>query len=323
MVEPEGIARSKAIHRRTGRTFYYATRLLPERVRHPTYVLYGFFRVADEVVDSEAASRRSADEKRQRLERLHEEALGEREPSDPVLAAFLDLRERHGIPDAEVDAFVDAMLADIGKDRYETYEELEAYMRGSAAAVGVMMTHVMGADADDAVPHAVALGEAFQLTNFLRDVREDVVERDRVYLPAETLRRHGASVEQVRELSFDDDVAAAVAAELRRAERKYREGVAGIRYLPEDCRLAVLLAAVLYAEHHRLIRARGYDTVSATPSLGTARKVALVARTWIHWKRTRDPEAVFRRVSAVPDGERPDEPSPLDPDAIPTFGTGG
>jgi len=95
------------------------------------------------------------------------------------------------------------------------------------------------------------------MTNFIRDVREDVAERDRVYLPLETLRRHGVSEDQILNLEFDDDVAAAIREELVRTERLYEEGVAGIKYLPEDCQLAVLLAAVLYADHHRLIRDLG------------------------------------------------------------------
>lgn len=87
--------------------------------------------------------------------------------------------------------------------------------------------------------------------------------------------------------------------------------VAGIRYLPADCRFPVLLAAVLYADYHRAIRARDCDVLSAEPSLGTARKLSLLARTRWHWAWNSDPEAVFRRASAVPDpGEGHPGPTP-------------
>jgi phytoene synthase len=89
-------------------------------------------------------------------------------------------------------------------------------------------------------------------------------------------------------------------AELRRTERRYREGVDGIQYLPESCRFGVLLAAVLYAEHHRLIRNLGYDVLSTRPSLSTRRRIALLVRTWWHWRRTGDPRATFDAVSALP-----------------------
>jgi phytoene synthase len=300
------VARSKAIQRRTGRTFYFATRLLPERVREATYVLYAFFRIADEVVDDEDADDRPDEQQRARLESLREQALGEADPEDPVMDAFQELKAEYDIPDAEIDAFVDAMESDIDTSRYETYDQLETYMRGSASAVGAMMTAIMEPDeADAALPHAIALGKAFQMTNFMRDVREDVLDRDRIYLPAETLAAHDVSDRQVHDLEFDEGFAAAMAEELRRTERLYREGVAGIKYLPGDCQFAVLLAAVLYAEHHRLIRNRGYDVLSSEPDLSTARKVWLLARTRWHWTWNKDPEAVFRRVSAVPDGESP------------------
>ena len=303
MVTERQLSTSKTIHRRTGRTFYFATRLLPERVRHPTYVLYAFFRVADEVVDDAADV--PPDEQRAELERLRDQALGRTEPTDPVLAAFREVADERGIADEEITAFVDAMLTDVDKGRYADYAELEAYMDGSAAAVGRMMLAVMGSDDPDlARPHATALGEAFQLTNFLRDVREDVQDRDRIYLPQRTLERHGVTDEQVERLEFSESFAAAMRDELRRAEQLYHQGVAGIQYLPADCQFAVLLAAVLYAEHHRLIRARDYDVLSAEPQLGTTRKLLLAARTWWHWRRTSDPETVFRRVSAVGEGDQ-------------------
>ena len=317
MVERDQVRRSKAIQRRTGRTFHVATRLLPERVRHATYVLYAFFRIADEVVDDPDAEY-DPEEQAARLEDLRAQALGERDPDDPdpVLDAFRDLADRYGIPDREIDLFVDAMKADIRKARYHTYEELEEYMRGSAAAVGVMMTAVMEPDdRETAVDHAVALGEAFQMTNFVRDVREDVVDRDRVYLPGETLEEHGVDFETVESLQFEEGVAAAVAAELRRTERLYREGVAGIKYLPRDCQFAVLLAAVLYAEHHRLVRSSGYDVVNNRPSLSLPRKLWLLAKTGWLWLWNKDPEVVFRRVSAVPDSDR--HPSEHERGAVP------
>jgi phytoene synthase len=321
MVDSSQLAESKEIHRKTGRTFYYATRLLPERVRHATYVLYAFFRVADEVVD-DADTETSPAEQRRRLEAIREAALGGPADRDvlgetdaDVLAAFSELRERYDIPGREVDVFVEAMLTDIGKARYESYEELATYMRGSASAVGVMMTYVMEPeDVDAALPHAQRLGEAFQLTNFVRDVGEDIVERDRIYLPAETLRKYGVTEAQVEAREFNRAVQGAVERELRRAESLYREGVAGIKYLPRDCQLPVLTAAVLYADHHRLIRRVGGDTLTRTPELSAPRKVWLVAKTWAYWKWTKDPETVFAKVSAVPrSGDTHRSPEPGEP----------
>lgn len=302
MVTDRQLERSKAIQKRTGSTFHFATRLLPRRIRYPTYVLYAFFRKADEVVDG--ATDRPPAKQRERLERLREQALGREDADGPVLVAFQEVREERAIPAEEVEQFVDAMATDVEKRRYESYDELASYVRGSAAAVGVMMQSIMDVEKPDlARPHAVALGEAFQLTNFLRDVREDVRDLDRIYLPATTLDRHGVTEAEIRRCEPTDGFRAAMADELRRAEGKYREGVAGIEYLPDDCRFAILYAAVLYADHHRLIRARDYDVFTSPPSVGAARAAWLWAKTRWHWRRSRDPVTVFRAVSAVPYGE--------------------
>jgi phytoene synthase len=294
--------RGKTIHRETGQTFYYATRLLPERIREQTYVLYGFFRVADEVVDD--SSERPPESQRDQLERIRSAALGTAPAEEPVIEAFSEIREAEGIADGEVDEFIDAMCSDIDTNRYETYEDLERYMRGSAAAVGNMMTTIMDAEQPDkARPHAMALGEAFQLTNFIRDVREDIRELDRIYLPIETLDQYGVTVEQIEREEFTPEFRWAVRSELRRAEQLYREGVEGIEYLPEDCQFAVVLSAVLYADHHRLIRKQDYDVLTTRPELSTPRKLYLVAKTWWNWRRYNDPVTVFRRVSAVPADE--------------------
>jgi phytoene synthase len=305
MVGRTDVETSREIQRETGRTFHLATRVLPEWARHPTYVLYAFFRVADEVVDDPDPA--PPEEQRAELGRIRAAALGERDTDDPVLGAFNDLKERHDIPDREVNEFVDAMAMDVDASDFDSYDDLEAYLRGSSVAVAYMMLAVMDPDQKEtARPHAKALGEAFQLTNFLRDVREDVVDYDRIYLPVETLRDHGASTEQVRELRYDESFADAMRQEMARTEDLYREGVAGIQYLPEGCQFAVLLAATLYAEHHRHIRARGFDVLSERRELTRRRRLLVLARTWYHWKRTGDPEATFYAASPVseePDGE--------------------
>ena len=111
MVTPDQIASSKAIQRRTGRTFHLATRFLPARVRRATYVLYAFFRIADEVVDDPDPDPPAV--QRAELARIREAALGRRETDDPVLDAFSEIRRRHGIPDREVEEFLRAMERDV------------------------------------------------------------------------------------------------------------------------------------------------------------------------------------------------------------------
>ena len=312
-MDRDQLTTSKAIQRKTGVTFHLATRFFPNRIRHPTYVMYAFFRIADDVVDDPNPD--PPDVQQAELDRIREAALGNRETDEPVLQAFDELRQRYDIPDREIREFIHAMEQDIDWDveqgvdqddadlvraEFADVDEMVAYFRGSAVAVAYMMLAVMNPDDPElAKPHARALGEAFQLTNFLRDVREDVLEYQRVYLPSSTLDAHSVDVNEISQLEFSDRFADAMREELDRAEELYREGVAGIQHLPCDCQFPVLLAAVLYAEHHRRIEARGYDVLSERPSLTTARRLAVAARTLWHWKRSGDPEASFYRASAV------------------------
>jgi phytoene synthase len=292
------LAQSKRIHRRTGRTFYLATRLFPRRIRESTYVLYAFFRVADDVVDTTTPM--PAAEQRERLEYIRDAVLGRVETEEDVLLATRELLETHDIDDAEVESFIDAMIADIDHEPYETRAELDAYMRGSAVAVANMMLSVMAVENPErARPHAAALAEAFQLTNFLRDVREDIRDYDRVYLPGEVREAYGVTIDQLERGEADEGFRRALQVELARTEERYRTGVEGIRHLPEDTQFAVLVAAVLYADYHRAIVVQEYDVLAERPSLSTWRKLSLVARTRFYWALSGDPVAVFDRVASI------------------------
>lgn len=298
MVDRIQLERSKAIQRRTGPVFHFATRLFPERIRHGTYVLYAFFRLADDVVDDPNPP--SPDVQRATLEQIRQEALGSQETNNPVLSAFQDIREEYAIPDREVNEFISAMEQDISLNRYETYEDLDAYLRGSSVAVAYMMVYIMELEnPEKARLHAKALGEAFQLTNFLRDVREDVLEYGRIYLPRSTLEYHDVTEEQIERLEFTEGFATVMRTELEQTEELYQRGVDGISLLPDGSQFAVLLAAVLYADHHRLIREQGYDVLSNRPTLSLTRRVELLARTWWHWHQTNDPRLTFDTVSEL------------------------
>lgn len=305
MVTDDQLTVSKAIQRRTGRTFHIATRLLPKDIRQATYVLYAFFRIADQVVDDPdplPPAQQLAE-----LTHIREAALGNVSTDDAVLAAFAKVRERYDIPREEVSTFIAAMEADVSAEpddtvsvAFEDDEQRDEYLRGSAVAVGYMMLALMEPDDPEAArPHARALAEAFQLTNFLRDVREDLELYRRIYLPKTTLDRCNATVDDLLDRRSTPAIRQAIRYELERTEERYRMGVAGIKQLPQGCQFAVLLAAVFYSEYHRLIRKQRYEVLEARPAITLPRYLLLIARTAWHWYRTDDPETTFYRVSPV------------------------
>ena len=281
----ETLEAARAIHEETGPTFYAATRLLPERVRAPTVVLYAFFRRADEVVDGD--NEVSLAEQEAELDRLLATALGQETSAGPIAKAVADVRVEHAIPEDDLVAFVDSMKADLFREGYATFAELRDYMEGSAAAVGRMMARVMGVPDEPAVlARAAMLGEAFQMTNFLRDVREDL-----------------------REPPAARPVRAAIGYEAARTRMLYREGVLGLPELPADCQLPVTLAATLYAEHHRLLRDQRLDVIAERPTLSGLRRAWVAAKVRAAWAWETDPVWVFDRVAAIdmadPEPQRP------------------
>ena len=185
------------------------------------HALYGFVRGADELVDGAdrspdpAARRRALDHWQAELER----GMASGRSRHPVIAALVDAGRRHDLPLAELSVYMDSMRMDCGPVRLASRAELDNYMRGSAGAVGLIMAPLLGAPPE--LHSTVAeLGTAFQLTNFIRDVREDF-ELDRVYLPAEERARFGVTVDDIAHRRTTDGLRRLLAAEVTRARQMF------------------------------------------------------------------------------------------------------
>lgn len=258
----------RRIHAKHGKSYYFATRFFPKDLRLATYALYAFFRLPDEIVDNPTTK-----DVRGALEAFREEwrsGAG----LQPVLLAARDTFERFDIPFAYSEAFLDAMIQDTWKKRYATYEELEQYMYGSAAVVGLMMSHVIGFK-DDALEYAKKLGYAMQLTNFLRDIREDLEQRDRLYLPQDELARYGITEEDLRAHRMSAGMEAFMKFQIARADRLYEEANNGIRLLDRRGQYAVRAASDLYRAILRKIEQQNYNIFLKRASTSTLEKIRL------------------------------------------------
>lgn len=270
----------RRIHKRFGTTYYYSTLRFPDRIRWRVHGLYAFVRVPDEWVDNPDGL--SIAERRAKLEEwrtMMVRGLGGERPDHPAMRVFCDVVRDCGMPVEEAHCFLDAMAMDLEKDRYETYEDLRAYMRGSASAIGVMMCHAMGADLQaDTIGRAKALGEAMQLTNFLRDIAEDYRERRRIYLPEEDMRRFGVTEEDVAEGRMTDNFRRLMRFEIDRARELYAFSDPGICLLPAEGRKAVLLARLLYSQILDRIEAQNLDVFAGRARTTLAQKLVCAAR---------------------------------------------
>lgn len=265
----------RTINRRHGKTYYWSTTLLPRDRRRHVHALYAFCRHADDIVDDLGDA--PLNERAAALASYGQEfrsALAAGQSDHVVLAAVVDTVRQFGIEPSCFDRFLRSMTMDLTVSRYETYADLEDYMDGSAAVIGEMMLPVLGAADPVLRRSARALGVAFQLTNFLRDVGEDLL-RHRVYLPQEDLVRFGTDPAA---RSVTPEWRALMRFEIARTRRLYMIADEGIDRLPEPARRCMRAARLLYSEILAEVEARDYDVFAGRASVPASRKLSTVAR---------------------------------------------
>ena len=264
-----------------GKTYYLATWLLPPAKRPFVHALYGFARHVDDLVDDMSAPL-SAEDRAQRLHTWGQDFLADLEwgaTSDPVSRAVIDTIARWQLPPAYFADFLDAMAMDLTVTEYETYADLEKYMWGSSAVIGLQMLPILGRASRDVrwdvlEQHAIALGMAFQLTNFIRDVAEDL-RRGRVYLPQESLREFGVDRERLARGLVDESIRNLLAWEIERARGQYRAALPGVDLVHPTSRDCLRTAMTLYGEILDEIEERDYDVFTARVAVGNGRRLSV------------------------------------------------
>lgn len=299
--------RCRLLNARHGRTYFLATRLLPADRRPAVHALYGFARWADDIVDDTGTEATAAERAAAltRLDRLLRRALTGGGPTDePVVHALADTADRYAIEPAHFTDFMASMRADLTVTDYATYADLRAYMHGSAAVIGLQMLPVLGTVTARALaaPHAAALGVAFQLTNFLRDVGEDL-DRGRIYLPADLLAAHGVHRDLLlwsrRTGRHDPRLTAALRAFEDLTRAVYREAEPGLAMLDPVARPCIRTAYLLYRHILDAVADGGYAVLHRRAVVSRRRRAAVAA------------DGLVRVVSARLGARRPRTPAPV------------
>ncbi|OKH92468.1 phytoene/squalene synthase family protein [Streptomyces uncialis] len=277
--------RCRTLNARHGRTYFLATRLLPAARRPAVHALYGFARRADDIVDDLGATA-TPGERADALDALHQRLLaglrGAR-TGEPVVTALADTAARYAIDPGLFSDFMTSMRSDLTVTDYATYAELRRYMHGSAAVIGLQMLPVLGTVVPRATaePYAADLGVAFQLTNFLRDVGEDL-DRGRVYLPADLLAAHGVDRDLLgwsRTTGHRDPrITAALTDAEALTRRVYTAAAPGVELLDPVSRPCVRTAFVLYGEILDAIAADGYAVLHRRAVVSDRRRAAVALR---------------------------------------------
>ncbi|MFN8830416.1 MAG: phytoene/squalene synthase family protein [Labrys sp. (in: a-proteobacteria)] len=304
----------RALIRQGSRSFYAASLLLPMSVRMPACALYAFCRLSDDAVDAPDARRDAIEGLRDRLNR----AYAGTPRAFAADRAFADVVDRFDLPKALPLALLDGLAWDAEGRRCATRSDLFAYSARVAAAVGAMMTVLMGVRDAATLARACDLGVAMQLTNIARDIGEDA-RNGRLYLPLDWLDDVGLDPEAfLAEPRFDARVAALTRRLLDEAEMLYARSITGIAGLPFVCRPAIHAARLIYREIGEAVRANALDSVSQRAFVPDGRKIALVATalTQVQWGGRPSPEpalaetqflvdAVPAAAVAAPSGARP------------------
>lgn len=242
-----GLRKCKEITQRYGTSYFFATQFFPREVREGIYGVYAFARIPDEIVDDP-----NKGDKAETLAKLDEwraswrSAMQVGRSDDEVMNAIVHTFRKFNIPVDDGEAFLKSMFLDEEKTQYETYADLETYMYGSAAVIGLMVTRIVGYSTDAAFEYAKKLGYAFQVTNFLRDIREDYEELGRVYMPQDELQRFGLTNLDIAGRVCDQRFSDFMKFQIERNRQIYREALPGIPMLAWRGRLAVRIAYVLY-----------------------------------------------------------------------------
>jgi phytoene synthase len=271
----QSYARCRELNKRYGTTYYWSTKVLPRVKQHHVWALYGFCRYADDIVDDLGPA--PVEQRAAALAEFGDRFFADLErgrSDDPVLKAVVHTVRAFDIDPECFRRFLRSMTMDLTVTQYDTWDDLRHYMDGSAAVIGEMMLPILEPLQPEALQHARDLGDAFQLTNFLRDIDEDL-DRNRQYVPQEDLRRFGVDLtarqctpQFVQLMQF----------EIERCRELYRSADMGLAMLPPQSARCISAARVLYSRILDKIEEQHYDVFAKRARVSTAEKAAMVAK---------------------------------------------
>jgi len=269
----QSFAHCRAIAKKRARNFYYSFILLPPEKKNAMCAMYAFMRYCDDLSDEPGASRSAVDRWRDSLTA----ALAERPDSNVIWPAFLDSVERYSIPHEYFHEMIEGVAADLQPRTIATFDELYQYCYRVASVVGLTTVHIFGFTSPDALPLAEKCGIAFQLTNILRDVREDA-GLGRVYLPAEDLVRFGVSVDDLKNARRTEQFGRLMEFETDRARRYYRESAPLLDLIQAQSRPSLWALIAIYSRLLDHLAESHYDVLARRISLSSLEKTWIVLR---------------------------------------------
>lgn len=286
----------ESVTQTNAKSFYFASSFLPKIKRKAVYPIYAFCRHVDDEIDeigegNETEAILTVRRWRERLEDVYNDKKNDEEfvlnkEQNLVFIAWKDLLTKYKIPEKLPLELIQGVLMDTHIKRYQTFEELYVYCYRVASTVGLMSSEILGYSDKIALDYAEAMGIAMQLTNILRDIKEDA-EIGRIYLPQEDLEKFGISEQQIFANKFDDKFREMMKFQVARARDYYVKGEKGIAFLEKDSRFTVLLASRIYAKILDEIEKQNYNIFIKRAHTTKMQKMLSIPKLWWEAKKLR------------------------------------
>jgi phytoene synthase len=256
--EDEAFKLAKEVTKKYAKTFYYAAKFLPRNVRRGSYILYTFSRQTDNLADDYPEDTLEQKSKIINDWKIQINKAFETEDSNSlILNTYSKLSKQKQIPKQLALELVEGVETDLTKKNYKNFEELEKYCYLVASVPGLMLTHLIGFSSKDAFPHAISMGKAMQLTNILRDIKEDW-QNGRVYLPQQDLDKYGITQNDFETTKGQQKFVPLIKEYIIKARQYYIHGYDGLHYLEPKSRFAAKMAGVIYEKILDVIEKQDY-----------------------------------------------------------------
>ena len=269
----------KRITKAEAKNFYYAFRTLPADKRQAIYAAYAYCRLCDDIADADEDMPSTDKETRFAALRADLDSALAGNSDDPILAALADSADRFGFSRELLLEVLEGVEMDLTKTRFADFGELREYCYKVASAVGLISIEVFGYEDPAARGYAVDLGLAMQLTNIIRDVKEDA-ERDRIYIPLDEMARFGYTEEDLKAGVLDDRFRDLMAFQAERARGYFESGAKLVPLLSAEARACTSVLAALYSTILDRIEESGFDVFERRVGLSASEKLLLMARLW-------------------------------------------
>jgi len=278
----DGYLLAEEVTKDYAKSFHFASKYLPKEQRQDTFNIYAFCRLTDNFADdTDSWPLEKRLELIQKWENKVRQCFKEKTSDNLILKVAFDTAKKYQIPERFFLELIEGVKSDLTKTSFQTYAELERYCYLVGAIPGLMVTYILGFTDIKALDHAISMGKAMQITNILRDIKEDL-HRNRIYLPHEDLQAFGYSQTDLKNHLVNENFKNLIKSYIEKANQMYEYAYLGLRYLSKEGKFCAKMCGLLYSEILVKIEKQNYDVFSKRASTSMFNKLTLVLKTMMN-----------------------------------------